>query len=211
MSAPLGIFGGTFDPVHFGHLRAASEVREKLGLERFRLLPAGEPPHRSETFANARHRLAMLAIAVSRHPDLVVDAREIERGGASYMVDTLRSIRTEEGDAPLLLCIGQDAANGLDRWHRWQELFQLAHIVIMTRPGSDGRYTGALADAMRERLVSDRQRLFSEPAGHVLLQPVTQLAISSTEIREAVANGESPRFLLPDRVLEYIDRHGLYR
>lgn len=207
----IGIFGGTFDPVHFGHLRAAVEARERLGLTRVRLLPAGNPPLRSLTFAPAHHRLKMLQLAIEGHDDLEVDAREIRREGPSYMVDTLAELRSEVGDTPLLLLIGQDAANGLDRWYRWQRLFELAQLVIMRRPDSRHVYSGALFGEIQPRLVQRPEELRERPSGLVLPLEVTQLAISSTGIRRIIAGGQSPSFLLPDAVIDYIHRHGIYR
>lgn len=207
----VGIFGGTFDPVHCGHLRAASEVRERLGLSELRLVPAGNPPHRSVTFASAEHRLAMLKLALARHADLLTDDREVRRAGHSYMVDTLQEMRREEGSKPLLLIIGQDAANVLDTWHNWQQLFTLTHIVIMRRPDSREVYSGQLLREIQPRLVHEVRYLQMVPAGRVLAVEVTQLAISSTDIRRQIAHGLSPRFLLPDPVLDYIHQHGLYR
>ncbi len=207
----IGIFGGTFDPVHFGHLRAASEVKEQLGLDDFRLLPAGTPPHRKGTHASGAHRLAMLRLAVADHPDIFVDDREVRRSGASYMVDTLAELRAEARDCPLLLMVGQDAANKLDSWHRWRDLFDLAHLVVMTRPRAPHDYSRELAGEIDTREVEDYDRLLTRPAGLVAYLEVTQLAISSTEIRGHIAGGRSPRFLLPDRILGYIDYHQLYR
>jgi len=207
----IGIFGGTFDPVHYGHLRAAHEANEALGLREMRLLPAGTPPHRSNTFAAAEHRLAMLRMAVAAYADLRTDDREVRRQGYSYMVDTLQEIRQEEGDVPLLLFIGQDAANKLDSWHRWEELFLLAHIVIMRRPDSRHEYSGALFREIQERSISTPPALRNSRAGRVLPLEVTQLDISSTMIREQVGAGLSPRFLTPDAVIDYIAAHGLYR
>lgn len=206
----IGIFGGTFDPVHYGHLRAALEAMEMLHLRDFRLLPAGTPPHRANTFAAADHRLAMLKLALLGHPELQVDDREVRRAGSSFMVDTLGDIRREAGDAPILMMIGQDAANILDQWHEWQRLFELAHLVIMRRPESKHIYSGALFAQVQARLVSDPGQLRNSPAGLVLPLEVTQLAISSTEIRRQIQVGLSPRFLLPDPVIEYILEHGLY-
>jgi nicotinate-nucleotide adenylyltransferase len=206
----VGIFGGTFDPVHFGHLRAASEARERLCMAEMRLLPAGRPPHRRVTFAAAEHRLAMLKLALAGQDDLHVDDREVRRSGYSYMVDTLREIRGEEGDAPLLLMIGQDAANKLDSWYQWRQLFALTHLVIMRRPDSTHDYAGELLGAIGPRMVKDPKLLQESPAGLVLPLEVTQLAISSTDIRRQIAAGNSPRFLLPDSVIAYIREHQLY-
>lgn len=209
--AAIGIFGGTFDPVHYGHLRAALEALESLKLRDFRLLPAGTPPHRANTFASAEHRLAMLNLALSRYPELQVDDREVRRVGSSFMVDTLKEIRAEEGEAPILLMIGQDAANVLDQWHEWEALFDLAHLVIMRRPESKHIYSGALFEQVQPRLVSDPEQLRDSPAGLILPLEVTQLAISSTEIRRQIQAGLSPRFLLPDPVIDYILEKGLYQ
>ncbi len=206
----IGIFGGTFDPVHYGHLRAALEAMERLQLQDFRLLPAGTPPHRASTFASADHRLAMLKLALSRYPELRVDDREVRREGSSYMVDTLDEIRREEGEAPILMMIGQDAANVLDQWYDWHKLFDLAHLVIMRRPESKHIYSGALFEQVQPRLVNHPEQLRKSPAGLILPLEVTQLAISSTEIRRQIHAGLSPRFLLPDSVIEYILEHGLY-
>lgn len=206
----IGIFGGTFDPVHYGHLRAAMEAREELKLEDFRLLPAGTPPHRSNTQASAADRLAMLRLAVSEYSGFSVDDREIRRSGASYMVDTLSEIREECNDSPLLLLIGQDAANALDSWHEWKTVFCLAHLVIMRRPESMISWTGELQNQMRSRLVKEPQRLRQQAGGLVLPLEVTQLAISATDIRNQLLAGQSPRFLLPDTVLDYIAQNQLY-
>lgn len=206
----IGIFGGTFDPVHFGHLRAAIEAREKLQLADMRIMPAGTPPHRSGTFASAEHRLAMLHLALSDVPGLQVDEREVRRQGNSFMVDTLSEIRHENPQNPLLLMIGQDAANVLDQWHEWASLFDLAHIVIMRRPDSGSRYSEQLEAQIRPRTVSSPADLSSSPAGHVLPLELTQLAISSTDIRRRIGLGKSPRFLLPERVVLYIREQALY-
>lgn len=212
MNRATAIFGGTFDPVHYGHLRAAIEVADKLQVDDFRLLPAGRPPHRNTTWADPEHRLAMLKLALEDHPDLRVDDREIRRPGTSYMVDTLMSIREEVGDRPILLAVGQDAANALDKWHRWRELFDLAHLVVMTRPKNHPRYRPELAAVVKPRRVrSNRRALLDAPAGRVRHMEITRLAISSTDIRNQLAAGRNPHFLLPVAVLDYIRHHGLYR
>jgi len=205
------IFGGTFDPVHYGHLRAASEVCEKLAVDDFRLLPAGRPPHRDYTGAEAYHRLAMLELALAPHPDLTVDEREVRRDGPSYMVDTLASIRREAGQRPVILCLGQDAANKLSGWHRWRELLELAHLLVMKRPRSRPRYPDEVAEVLRERRVQRPRQLMETACGRVCTLGVTQLAISSTDIRRQLAAGRDPRFLLPSTVLAYVRKHGLYQ
>jgi nicotinate-nucleotide adenylyltransferase len=207
----IGIFGGTFDPVHYGHLRAAVEAKERLSLESLRLLPAGTPPHRSSTFASAEHRLSMLRLALQGHDDLSADEREVRRSGYSYMSETLEEIRNEEGEVPLLLMLGQDAVNKLDSWHQWRRLFDLAHLVIMRRPDSKHIYSGKLFEEIQPRLITDQSLLAESPCGYVLPLEVTQLAISSTEIRQHMALQHSSRFLLPDLVIEYIHNHDLYQ
>jgi nicotinate-nucleotide adenylyltransferase len=207
----IGIFGGTFDPVHFGHLRAAQEAREILALDDFRLMPAGTPPHRSKTMASAEHRLAMLQLAVSNYPGFRIDDREVRRKGNSYMVDTLAQIRAEEGDSVLVLIIGQDAANHLDSWHQWRRIFDLAHIAIMRRPNSSYSWSGELRKQMQKRLAPGPQQLEGQAAGKVIPLEITQLAISSTGIRHQLGSGRSPRFLLPDEVIAYIQKNNLYQ
>ncbi|MEJ2385177.1 MAG: nicotinate (nicotinamide) nucleotide adenylyltransferase, partial [Xanthomonadales bacterium] len=153
----VALFGGTFDPVHFGHLRAALEAAEQLGADEMRLLPAGEPPHRDPPRAAAPHRLAMLRRAADAHAGFTVDDREIRRAGPSWMVDTLRELRSEVGPASLVLCIGQDAANGLDRWRDWRRLFELAHLAVLRRPDAHGDYRAGLRTEMRDRRVDAAQ------------------------------------------------------
>lgn len=211
MKAATVIFGGTFDPVHYGHLRAASEVCEKLSADDFRLLPAGHPPHRDHTGAEAYHRLAMLELALAPYSDLTVDEREVRRDGPSYMVETLATIRQEVGSRPIILCLGQDAANQLSGWHRWRELLDLAHLLVMKRPRSRPKYAGEVAELLRERRVRRPGQLMEVASGRVCYLGVTQLAISSTDIRRQLAEGRDPRFLLPSTVLAYIRKHGLYR
>lgn len=210
VATAIGIFGGTFDPVHYGHLRAALEARELLEIEDFRLLPAGTPPHREGTMASAADRLSMLRLAVAAYPEFRVDDREVRREGRSFMSETLAGIRAEAGKTPILLIIGQDAANELDRWHDWRSLFDLAHIVIMRRPGARPSWKDELRDRMEDCLVKEAGQLRTASSGLVLPLQVTQLAISSTDIRERLREGRSARFLMPDAVIDYIEQNQLY-
>jgi nicotinate-nucleotide adenylyltransferase len=209
-SSPVGILGGTFDPVHYGHLRAAVEVRELLGLGEVRLLPAASPPHRAAPAASAEHRLAMLERATACQEFLTADDCEMRRSGPSYMVDTLTELHGRIPDNPLVLMIGQDAANGLDRWHRWKRLFELAHIAVMRRPGTNPDYRGELQEEMRKRRVNDPAALSLSPAGSVIAVEITQLEISASAIRDKVEAGRSLHYLTPLPVIEYIRQHGLY-
>jgi len=212
LNAATLILGGTFDPVHFGHLRAAAELYEQLQLDDFRMLPAGQPPHRGRTQASAFDRLHMLQLALQEHPGIRLDDCEIRRDGPSYMVDTLTQIRASIGaQRPLLLALGQDAANMLDQWHCWQQLPQLAHLVIMTRPDNAPGYRGELAASLQPRIIDRIEPLWQAPAGHVLHLHITELAISSTDIRQQIETGRDPAFLLPASVLAYIREQGLYR
>lgn len=212
---PLGIFGGTFDPVHFGHLRPALELKEQLGLESVRLIPCNSPPHRGQPHASAEQRHAMLELAIAGEPDLLLDGRELERPGPSYMVDTLRSLRQEFGEArSLCLIIGGDAFLGLPSWYHWQKLVQLAHIVVAHRPGwilDEASLDAPLQQLLQQHRLDEAQQLCNAPAGGVLLQVVTQLAISATEIRQRVTTGGSANYLLPQPVWDYIRQQNLYR
>ncbi|MCQ8118740.1 nicotinate-nucleotide adenylyltransferase [Methylomonas rosea] len=204
----IGVYGGTFNPVHYGHLRTALEVKELFELEQLRLIPCRLPPHRDEPDVPAHLRLQMLEAAVADTHGFNVDRRELDRAGPSYMVDTLHSLRAEIDNTPLLLFIGADAFAGLERWHQWQRLFDYAHIVVMTRPGYAGL---ALSAFLQQRIAEDRTQLSRQTAGLLTFQEVTALAISATAIRELVASGRDPQFLMPDRVIELIRRHHLYQ
>jgi nicotinate-nucleotide adenylyltransferase len=210
-AAFTAILGGTFDPVHVGHLRSAEEVRERLGVKDFRFVPAGRPAHRRNRVTPARHRLAMLGLALRKHPGFSIDDREMHRDGPSYMVDTLAELRGEMPAASLLLVIGQDSANSLDRWHRWREIFGLANLVIMQRPDHPDRYSPDLAREIATRTVAAAGEIAGSPHGSVLGLEVTQLQVSSSAIRNLVRAGRTPRFLVPDPVMEYIRSKHLYR
>jgi nicotinate-nucleotide adenylyltransferase len=211
---PLGLLGGTFDPVHYGHLRLAEEAREALDLAGVRWIPAGQPPHRPAPRVAAAHRLEMLRQAVSGNPAFTVDDAETASGGPSYTVTTLERLRAEQGSRPLVLLMGADAFLGLAAWHRWRDLFALAHIGVATRPGFELSLTdlpAELAAACAERLDDTPAVLRTAPAGRVVQFAMTPLAISASLVRARLAAGLSVRYLLPDPVREYIDRQQLYR
>lgn len=205
--------GGTFDPIHYGHLRLAEEMAEAIGLARVLFIPAGQPPHRGQPRTAATDRLEMVRRAVAGNPRFAADAREVESSRPSYTVDTLTALRSELGDArPLWLLTGADALLGLPSWHEWQRLFGLANIVVATRPGTPLLEADALPDTLREAV---SHRLVAEAAdagaaGSVLLRPMTPLDISATALRDTLGRGRSARYLLPDAVLGYIHEHHLY-
>ncbi|MDD3674546.1 nicotinate-nucleotide adenylyltransferase [Thauera propionica] len=216
---PLGLLGGTFDPIHLGHLRLAEEAREALGLARVRLIPAGQPPHRGEPGSTADDRLAMAQLAAAGNPGLEIDDGEVRAERKSYTVLTLERLRAELGpQRPLVLILGADAFEGLPTWHRWQEIFGLAHIAVANRPGYSpharrwpATLSPELAAACQDRHTADPADLRHTPAGHVMPFDMTPLAISASLIRDLIGNGHSARYLLPDSVLDYIGSHGLYR
>ena len=207
--APLGLLGGTFDPVHHGHLRLALEVRETLALAEVRLLPAAQSNLRDGARASAAEREAMLRAALDECPGagLALDTRELERGGVSYTIDTLVALRAEIGRRPLCFIVGADAWNALPRWHRWRELLDQAHFVVASRPGATLERHVDLAGAWTDEVAD----LSARPAGRVLTCAIPLLPISATDIRARVAAGRSIAGLVPAGVAALIASHGLYR
>lgn len=212
VSPMIGIYGGTFDPIHFGHLRPALDILEGLGLEQVRLVPLNVAVHRPQPIAPASARLAMLELATQAQPGFVVDSRELERDGGSYTYDTLLSLRRDLGaERPLCLMIGADAYCGFLDWHRPLDILDLAHLVVMRRPGHEVIAGPRLRSLYVERGCDSPAELERTPGGRILIREVTQLEISSTRIRGLVSRGLSPRYLLPDAVLKCIADEGLYR
>lgn len=205
------IYGGTFDPVHHGHLRLAIEVRDRLGVDTISLVPCHIPPHRDETGATPDQRLELLRLAVAGEPGLQVDDRELRRQGASFTADTLRQLRDELGpDEPLAMVVGTDSFAGFDRWRDWQRIPELAHVVVVRRPGAPVSASGVPGKLLAERRASEPDRLHSRPAGCLLELEPPLLDISATAIRERIADGRSPRYLLPGSVWAEIRRQRLY-
>ena len=214
----IGILGGTFDPIHYGHLRLADAVRRALGLAHVHVIPTGVPPHRAPPVASPQDRLAMTQLGCAEFPGLQPDDREVRRAGPSYTVVTLQELHNEDRNRPLALLLGTDALQGLAGWHRWQQLFTLGHLVVVERPGTSFD-VGALPPQLREqwerRLTTDPSRLSRQLAGSIVRVPVAPQPISATAIRAALARGAPGRAevagLLPATVLAYIDRNQLYR
>lgn len=198
MTRPLALLGGTFDPIHNAHLRVAWEAAEFLDAE-VRLVPANVPPHREQPVADAMQRAALVRAALAGQDRLALDTRELRREGPSYTVDTLLELRAEIGEErPLVLLVGADAFAGLPQWHRWKELFELAHIGVLTRPGHDGTLPTELRTKIASRRCSDARFVREAPAGRVIAIPVTPLDVSATQVRALLAAGREPRYLMPD-------------
>lgn len=208
--APIGVFGGTFDPIHFGHLRTGYELQQLLRLAQVRYLPCGLPPHREAPVAPGQVRLEMVRAAVAAHPGLVVDDRELHRDGPSYSVDTLRDLRQDFPDRSLCLIVGMDAFLGFPSWSRWQEIFELAHVVVAKRPGWTAAQMGELDAVLEQRQTARVKDLHEAVSGRIYIHAVTQLEISSTAIRQMVSAGQEPRFLVPDEACEIIKQSGCY-
>ncbi len=212
----LGVFGGTFDPIHCGHLELARELLDKLALSAIRFVPAGDPPHRGAPAASAADRLAMVELAVANHPGLEVDAREIARKGHSYTITTLEELRRGDRERNLALILGADAFAGLPTWHRWRELFDLAHLVVVARPGVKlgDHLPPELAREWTQRVSGDPSVIFSQSAGAIVTPRITAHPISASSIRESLARGangvDAVRGLIPAAVLAYIERNQLY-
>jgi nicotinate-nucleotide adenylyltransferase len=207
---PIGIFGGTFDPIHVGHLRTAFELLQSLRLAEMRFVPAGRPPHRDAPLADSQLRLALVRAAIADQPGFAVDDREIRRQGPSYTVLTLAELRAEHPRQPLCLAVGMDAFLGLPQWHRWRELFDLAHLVVAHRPGWRAPDEGPLGELLRERGTDRIEDLHEATAGRIAVRPVTQLEVSSTELRNLLAAGQDPRYLVPDAVRSLLHGAGAY-
>lgn len=210
MSEPIGVFGGTFDPIHFGHLRTAFELWQALKLAQVRFLPTGNPPHREAPLASSELRLQMVRAAVDGQPGFAVDDREIRRSGVSYSVDTLADLRREHPQRSLCLLLGMDAFLGMPTWHRWREIFTLAHVVVAHRPGWKAPVTGPLGEEMVDRGTGSVHDLHAALAGRIHVHAVTQLEIASTDLRALILSGRDLRYLVPDAVRDLIVRTGCY-
>jgi nicotinate-nucleotide adenylyltransferase len=200
----MGIFGGTFDPIHFGHLRTCFELMQELELTELRIIPTGSPPHREQPIADPGLRVAMVRAAVVDQPGFIVDDREVRRTGMSYSVDTLAELRAEFPDRSLCLILGMDAFLGLPNWHRWRDILDLAHVIVAHRPGWKAPTMGPLGELMVDRGTGGVKDLHSALAGRIYIHGVTQLEISSTDLRNIITSGRDPRFLVPDAVRDII-------
>lgn len=216
INSSIGVLGGTFDPIHFAHLRLAEEVIEEFALDSVRLIPSADPPHRETPGASAIDRMRMVELATSSNQALIPDNRELKRSGKSYMVDTLKSLRAEYPSASISLILGTDAFVELESWDRWHQLFSLAHIIVAARPTVpiaklDNSLKGSLKAEFHHRLSRNHSDIQSSYSGCVFTYDFTSLAVSGTSLREQIHSDRSLRYLMPDNVIDYISDHQLYR
>ncbi|KAA0264456.1 nicotinate-nucleotide adenylyltransferase [Hafnia alvei] len=207
------LFGGTFDPIHYGHLKPVTAMAQEVGLQNVTLLPNHVPPHRPQPEANAQQRLTMVELAIAGNPLFSVDERELHRTTPSYTIDTLIEVRQERGaTAPLAFIIGQDSLLTLHKWHRWEEILHYCHLLVCARPGySDRLDTPELQNWLEQHRVYDAAQLSQRPHGCIYLADTPLLAISATDIRQRRHQGISCDDLLPRAVQRYIELQGLYR
>jgi nicotinate-nucleotide adenylyltransferase len=213
----VALFGGTFDPVHYGHLRSALELKQRLSLDELRFLPCHQPAHRDLPGATSEQRLKMLQLAVAdfnrqRNEQLLVDDREIKRDGVSYSVETLEQCRREMGDQlSLIWVMGTDAFASFDRWHRWQDVLSMAHIVVMARPNESLPTQGPVAQLLKSCQAADSKILHENKAGSIWLASLTPYPVSATAIRQAIVQNQAVNEFLSPVVLDYIQTQQLYR
>ncbi|MEZ0231734.1 MAG: nicotinate-nucleotide adenylyltransferase [Methylophilaceae bacterium] len=212
--AAIGILGGTFDPIHFGHLRMAQELADAVSLDQVRLIPSGNPPHRSQPQTSAEHRAAMVKLAISDNPRFILDEREILRNGTSYTIDTLIALRESlEASTSINFMVGSDAFLNIDTWHRWEALLDYANLVVAHRPNtppSREKMSTRLRSVLDQKISPSAETLKNQPAGLICLQDVTSLDISASKIRMLLNMQTSPKYLTPDAVIDYIKSNQLY-
>jgi nicotinate-nucleotide adenylyltransferase len=209
----IGVYGGTFDPVHYGHLRPALEILEAFELSQIRFIPCGQPPHREPPHASAAQRLAMLHLAIAGIPGFITDAREIQRAGPSYMIDTLRSLQGELAGEHFCLILGMDAFAAFHTWHDWRSILQVCNLLVMHRPEFEPAHViqnAELKQLVAENLLQDKSAFINSAAGKLMFYTVTQLDISSTRIRDVIKHHRSARYLLPDDVIALIEQDNIY-
>ncbi len=207
----IGIFGGTFNPIHNGHLRIALDIFEDFGLHQLRFIPLANAVHREQPAADGDIRLAMIEAAIGSQHCFMADAREIHRGGPSYTVDTLASLHEDFPDSPLCLLLGSDAFNQFMQWHQPERILQLANLIVMQRPNYRLPDEQSLQALVHTHKVDSIAKWRQQGSGAILFHPVTQLDISASDIRRRIAQYRSARYLTPDPVIELIESNHLYQ
>lgn len=209
--SPLVLFGGTFDPIHFGHLRTALELQEVLNVPQINLVPTGEPVHKVSTGASAVQRFEMVRLAVESEPTLVADDCELISAEPCYTINTLMKKRAEVGeDLPIILVMGMDSLLGIKSWSQWQQLTDYGHLFIVARPSYDPEFDAELQNFIDQRKVEDLTELSLRPSGYLAMHQLTPMSVSATQVRKIIEQGSNPRFLIPDVVWDFIKTERLY-
>jgi nicotinate-nucleotide adenylyltransferase len=210
IKAALGIFGGTFDPIHMGHINPVLEAASQLNIDRIALIPCHIPTHKNAASTSSEHRLAMVKLVCQQYPIFFPDEREIKRDKPSYSIDTLRELRQLQPNTPLCFFIGMDSLLSLPSWHHWQELFELCHFVVCQRGGHTPQFSPQITQLLKERQVTSPGEIQKSLAGKIVMADTNTVTISSTELRARLAEQQSVDKLIPAPVLNYIQQHGLY-
>ena len=208
----IGIFGGSFDPIHFGHIKLVLALLEHFDFENIRLVPCQLSPHKKNTYASAKHRLAMLNIVTSTNEKLIADDRELRRPGVSYTIDTLRELREELGTTQaIVMIVGVDAFANICTWHKYAEILSLCHIMLLKRPEYELPAEGCEKELYESHCTDDINKIRETSNGYIYLSNEEKYAISSSEIRHVIASGQQPRYMLPGNIWNYIRRNELYK
>lgn len=207
----IGFLGGTFDPIHFGHLRPALEIQQALDLQALYLMPNYIAPHKSKSLASAQQRIDMVQLAIQDTPTLQLTTQELLRPSRSYTIDTLKLLRQQYPETPLCFIMGMDSLIQFDSWYRYQEILSYCHLVVSHRPGWEPQFNSVVSELLRKHQISDPAQLHQFLSGHIYFQSTTQLAISSSEIRDLLATNKSINFLTPQPVCAYIKEQRCYK
>jgi len=208
---PIGLFGGTFDPIHYGHISIAEQLMDVLKLHAMHFIPNKHPWHRDHPVTQTAHRLAMVRIATAKNPTFIVNDIEIKRPGPTYTIDTITNIRKQIPDQPLCLVLGKDVFTTMNRWHNWETIPELVHLVIINRPGVPLPYAPWMKTLLQERDTTDVRKLSSKPGGYIFQYEIDPMIISATEIRKKLKAGKDVSTEIPSEVFRYIQQHHLYR
>jgi len=208
---PIGLFGGTFDPIHSGHLKIAEQLIDLLDLQCMQFIPNKHPMYRDKPVANAKHRLAMTRIATAHYPKFIVNDVEINRPGPTYTIDTITAIREQIPKQPLCLLIGEDVFASMNGWHDWKKIPDMVHLIIIDRPGVTHPYNSEIQALFDERKTHDTHSLSKKPGGKIIRHLIDPLTISATKVRKKLKTGEDVSREVPPEVLRYIEQHHLYR